>query len=113
MNKYKSDIAMKLRTLRAENDLTQADVARALDISQQTYSKYESQDANIDSAIIIKLCNFYGVSSDYLLNIETKQKKIKNKDLAYESLEEGIDLIVERVLSKIAKNNQTGDEEKK
>ena len=64
------EIAKKLRTLRAEADKSQLEVANELGISQQTYSKYEKNDSNIDSSTIRKLCNLYGVSSDYLLGIE-------------------------------------------
>ncbi len=90
----KSGIAVKLRALRAKNGMTQSDVASALGISQQTYSKYEKQDVNIDSATIVKICEYYGISSDYLLGIKD------NSD---------IDIIVNKVLSKINDEKVKGE----
>ena len=70
----KNDTATRLRMLRAEYKLTQAEVANKLGITQQTYSKYENQSINLDSEAIIKICSLYGVSSDYLLGIESSKK---------------------------------------
>jgi len=96
-------ISARLRTLRAEYNLTQADVAKELGISQQTYSKYESQDTNIDSATIKKICEMYGVSADYLLGIETGNTVAGKKELnSFVKSDDEIDFIVDRVLSKIS-----------
>lgn len=76
--KQNSEIAKRLRTLRAEANKSQFQIAEELGISQQTYSKYEKQDANIDSATIIKLCDLYGVTADYLLGIEAKTERRDN-----------------------------------
>ncbi len=92
--------AVRLKTLRAEYGLTQAEVARRLGISQQTYSKYENSDASIDSEVLRKLCALYGVSADYLLAIEPAHAE----ERAAEQLsvrDEQIDLIVSKVLSRI------------
>ena len=73
----RDDIAKKLRMLRAEFNLTQADVANKLWIAQQTYSKYESKGSNLDSATIVKLCELYGISSDYLLGLDRKKSSVE------------------------------------
>ena len=77
-----NSIAKRLRTLRAEANKSQFQVAADLGISQQTYSKYENQDANIDSATIIKLCNLYGVTSDHLLGIEKKPERQESNNIS-------------------------------
>lgn len=87
--------AVRLKTLRAEAGLTQAEVSRRLGISQQTYSKYENSDAAIDSEVLRKLCALYGVSADYIL-------AIRPSDTSGEE-EERIELIVHKVLSHIDK----------
>lgn len=97
----KAEIAVRLRKLRAEYHYTQADVAKQLGISQQTYSKYENQDTNIDSATIINICRVYGISSDYLLGLDNKGNSSAEVDLSAYTSEEQIDMIVNRVLSKI------------
>lgn len=104
-SQQKENIAKKLRMLRAEYNLTQSDVANKLGITQQTYSKYENQSANLDSDIIVKLCELYGVSSDYLLGIKEAPKAAKKeKTVAYKASEDEIKTIVKKVLSEINKN---------
>lgn len=95
----KPQMAIRLKTLRAEYGLTQAQVAEKLGVSQQTYSKYENSDVPIDSEVLRKLCALYGVSADYILAIEQPKKQAGVKRLSVE--EDDIDLIVNRVLSKI------------
>ncbi len=47
--------------------LRQIDVANATGIDQKTLSNYETGKTNPDSYSIIKLADFFGVSTDYLL----------------------------------------------
>ena len=71
-NNAKDKIAENLRSLRARANISQAELAAKLGISQQTYSKYENRSSNPDSEMIVKLSAFYGVSSDSILGIEPK-----------------------------------------
>ena len=77
MNKQKncSGIATRLKLLRVEAGLTQAEIATKLGISQQMYSKLENTDTPLDSARITRLCGLYGVSADYILGIPTPAQK--------------------------------------
>ncbi len=59
----------RIRDLREDKDLTQKDIARALNCSQQVYSNYELGQRDIPTDILIKLSAFHGVSVDYLLEI--------------------------------------------
>lgn len=96
----KNTLAMKLKILRAEYDLTQAQVAQKLGISQQTYSKYESKDTVIDSETITKICALYGVSADYLLGIERSSEEVNVRKTSA-LMEDDIDVIVQQVLTKL------------
>lgn len=58
---------MRLRDLREDRDLTQTQVANMLGMSQTGYSKYETGENDIPTAVLIKLARFYGTSIDYLL----------------------------------------------
>ena len=58
----------RLRDLREDHDKTQKDIASMLNISQTTYSRYESGALDIPSATIIRLARFYHVSTDYLIS---------------------------------------------
>ncbi|MBR5527722.1 MAG: helix-turn-helix transcriptional regulator [Clostridia bacterium] len=63
MNQYKN----RIRDLREDRDLRQIDVANATGIDQKTLSNYETGKTNPDSYSIIRLAEFFGVTTDYLL----------------------------------------------
>ena len=66
----------RIRDLREDSDLTQKELARALNCSQQVYSNYELGQRDIPTDILIKLSAFYKVSVDYILGI-TDNPRIK------------------------------------
>ena len=68
-------IYRRIRDLREDSDLTQKDLARALNCSQQVYSNYELGQRDIPTDILIKLSAFYDVSTDYILGISDNPKK--------------------------------------
>ncbi len=55
-------------------DLRQIDVANSTGIDQKTLSNYETGKTNPDSEAIVKLADFFGVSTDYLLCRTAKNK---------------------------------------
>ena len=63
----------RLRDLREDADLTQAQVAAVLHMSQTGYSKYETGENDIPTQVLIQLARFYGTSTDYLLGCESKR----------------------------------------
>lgn len=72
----------RIRDLREDKDLRQIDVAYATGIDQKTLSNYETGKTNPDSYSIIKLADFFEVTTDYLLgksdvNIKTNEDIIK------------------------------------
>ena len=56
----------RLRDLREDKDMNQTQIAKMLDMSQTGYSKYETGENDIPTAILIKLAKFYNTSIDYL-----------------------------------------------
>lgn len=64
----------RIRDLREDRDLTQTQVAKMLSMSQTGYSKYETGENDIPTAILIRLARFYGTSVDYLLG-ETEESR--------------------------------------
>ena len=59
-----------IRELREDRDFTQSDIAKVLGTTQQVYSRYEKGENEMPVRHIIKLCEFYKVSADYILNIK-------------------------------------------
>ena len=64
----------RMRALREDNDLTQREVAKVINKSQQGYSHIEDGRAELKIEDMIKLCRFYGVSADYFIGILDKRK---------------------------------------
>lgn len=64
----------RIRDLREDRDLNQTAVARMLGMSQTGYSKYETGENDVPTAVLIKLARFYNTSIDYLLG-ETDNPK--------------------------------------
>ena len=56
-----------IRNLRLDKGYTQKQIAQMLGISQNTYSQYEIGVLNYPVDVIIKLADFYGTTTDYLL----------------------------------------------
>ena len=65
-----------LRSIREDNDIKQKDIAKILNVSQNTYSQYETGVISLTAEILVKLADYYGVSVDYLLD-RTDNPKIQ------------------------------------
>lgn len=63
----------RIRDLREDHDMNQTQLARILGMSQTGYSKYETGENDIPTAVLIKLARFYNTSIDYILG-ETDNK---------------------------------------
>ena len=60
----------KLKKLRINSGLTQAQLAQLLNLSHQAVSKYETGNVYPDVENIVRLSGIFGVSTDYLLRDE-------------------------------------------
>ncbi len=63
-----------LRELRIDNDYKQETVAKELKITKQQYSLYETGQREFKVKHIIKLCEFYNISADYILGLPKGMK---------------------------------------
>lgn len=57
----------RIRDLREDSDLTQAQVAEYLGTSQTMYARYERGANELPIRHLMKLCDLYKVSADYIL----------------------------------------------
>ena len=64
----------RLRALREDKDITQAEMARLLHVSQRAYSRYENGEREISLSSLCILADYHKTSVDYLLN-RTNEKK--------------------------------------
>ncbi len=65
----------RIRELREDRDLTQAQMARILNCSQQVYSNYELGQRDIPTDILIMLSRFHNVSTDYILGLSDQPNR--------------------------------------
>jgi len=74
----------RLRLLREELEMSQAEIGKVLGITSQGVGLYENEKRDIPTDVLIKLSKFFGVSTDYILgksNNRYLDKKI-NIDVA-------------------------------
>lgn len=59
----------RIRNLREDRDYTQAQIGKLLNKSQQGYNHIETGRAELKIEDLVKLCQFYNVSADYMIGI--------------------------------------------
>ena len=57
----------RIKTLRTEKGWRQVDLAQMMNTSQQTIARYETEKLGLDVATILRLCEIFGCTADYLL----------------------------------------------
>ena len=68
----------RLYDLRIDNDYRQEDVANFLNITKQAYGMYENGKRNLPIEYLVKLSEFYCVSTDFILNLTNNPQKPKD-----------------------------------
>lgn len=71
---------IRIKDLRTENGLTLRDLAKQLELSYSSLSKYEREDQQPNIETLIKLADFFNVTVDYLIgysDIRTKDIEIR------------------------------------
>ena len=71
------DYRTRLRNVREDRDLTQAEVGQILNKSQQGYNHIEAGRAELKIDDLIKLCQYYNLSADYLIGLVNKPRPYK------------------------------------
>ena len=86
----KATVAENLTNLRKSKNLTQSDVAKALNYSDKSVSKWEHADSLPDISILARLAEMYGVTLDYLISANAKEdiealnnQREKQKNMSY------------------------------
>lgn len=71
--------AERIKALREDNDLTQKELCKILNKSQQGYSHLENGKAKFTVDDVITLCKYFNVSADYILCLTNEPKELPNK----------------------------------
>ena len=70
------ELYQRMRDLREDHDLTQADIANLLQTTQEQISKYELGKQMMGADKYVKLAKFYNVSLDYLMGVIDTPRKL-------------------------------------
>ena len=72
---------MRLKELREDLDIPQRVIAEYLGIRQNTYSQYENGQRQLPLEMLVKLSEYFSVSSDYILGITDVKKPYPKKGI--------------------------------
>lgn len=95
---------IRLKELRIEKGMKQAELAELLNVTRQAVSRYEAEERDISPETIRLLCNYFGVTADYLLGISSRRSaEISDADAellaayhaAPDSIRQGITALLE------------------
>ena len=85
------EFAERLKTLRKQVKLTQAQIAEKLDISQQAYDSWERGAKKPTQENLVKIAQVLNVSIDYLVgNSEEKTDELDNIELLFRMNSKGL-----------------------
>ena len=76
MRKYE-----RIRNLREDKDLTQAEMGNLLNISQRSYAHYESGTRNIPIDVLIDIADIFEVSLDYITERSDVRNIVRKKEV--------------------------------
>lgn len=68
-----NEFSARLKILRQSNNLTQTDLAKKLDVTTASVSKYELGSVVPDMEKLIRYCELFGVSMDYLVGLSDNE----------------------------------------
>lgn len=85
-------IGEKIQNLRKQRGMSQEQLAEALGVSRQAVSKWEAGQSVPDIDKIISICDYFGVTTDYILrNAEMTQSQHEVAQNAYNMSEKELD----------------------
>ena len=74
---YSLDYRLRLRNIREDRDLTQTDIGKIINKSQQGYNHIEAGRAELKIDDLITLCKYYDLSADYIIGLSNTPKSYK------------------------------------
>lgn len=70
----------RMNWLRDIKNITQKEIAAYLGIKQQQYARYEKGINVMPVTYLIKLCQFYNISADYILGLTSRIETINTEN---------------------------------
>ena len=88
----KSNLARTLGMLRRERNLSQREAAAKLGVSQALLSHYENDAREPKFDFVIRACDYYGVSADFLLGRSDERNGVSVR--VFENLKDVVDELI-------------------
>lgn len=83
-------LSEQIKNLRLAHHLTQVDLAKELNVTKQTVSNWENDNIQPSIDMLVKLADFFGVTTDYMLDREIltsiNAKGLSNEEIAHINL---------------------------
>lgn len=95
-----------LKELREATDLTQQELAKALDINVRSIQRYERGNCQPDMYVVKKVADYFNVSSDYLMGLKPYAKRLEEKKRKLKGIE-GYNPLYGRYLKCLSKREYT------
>ncbi len=95
----KNQLGNTIRSLRKKLGITQSELAAKLGISSSAVGMYEQGRREPDNNTILKLCSFFGITSDYLLGNEAENSTKTNNPDSSREVSEVFDEFTQTLLS--------------
>jgi len=77
-----------IRALRKNLGMKQSELAKHLNVSQSTLSNWERGDFEPDQKSLIKLSDFFSVTTDYLIGRKSPTTSPKSHDAVFDGLDD-------------------------
>ena len=87
----------RLKELRIERNSSQKEVAEDIGISITAISQYESNSRFPNEDILKRLCLYYNISSDYLLELTDTRCSIPNNDYVKYTKSQKLDMLYDLI----------------
>lgn len=81
----------RLKLLRENKGLSKTAVAKALELPYTTYLHYEDGSNQVNNEVLVKFAVFYGVSTDWILGVDSAQTKNLPPETRWEILRQEIE----------------------
>ncbi|MGY4105796.1 helix-turn-helix domain-containing protein [Ignavigranum ruoffiae] len=89
------NVGQRIANLRTDKNLSQAEFSKCIGVSQSTVGLWETDQRNIPTQTLVKVADFFNVSTDYLLghkiedknNVDLRQVLRENSTMNFGGLE--------------------------
>ena len=86
----KMTLPYRLKELRQQKNLTQSKVADSLEVTQQSYARWENGHVTPTPEKLSKIATFYGVTMDYLLEGQKDDIDLSNVEVLFRMTSDGL-----------------------